>query len=835
MGEWRSSEFARDAPEPTSPDRGARVAAPALCAFACVIVGMVASRHLAFVPAAMWFALACGGSAVASAARGRGCAFALALAAAAFGGGWFALRVHERGGSTLDVVLAGHDGSAVRLRGVIVEGPEPIEQPPGALGGFARRGAGWRCELSVDSIAAGVEWRPSRGVVRLVCEDPSEPSFATGQRIEVLGEAQLAHDRRNPGMEARPLRRAMAHEAGFVRIPDASLVSVVPHATFLESLAGAVRAGLRAVRTRSERAIGGSSADPDSALLAALILGTQERALDDVRGAYTRVGLAHLLAISGFHLVVMTGALLLAIRLTGDRGRLEPALAASLIVVYLLIVPGRAPVIRAGVMVLALLMADAIGRRYHRLAVLAWICVGLLLWRPMDVFALGFQLSAGLTALLLWIGPRVQGWGMARVLRGTLPTRRPPLVEGWMRVRTAGAVALACWLVALPMVVHVTGLVSVLGVVSTLLVGPVIVAALWFGYSALVVGLAWPQAGEVIGDLARGLSTVASGTVARIDAVPMASVRLASMSLAWALAATLVAILWVRWVPRRSRVAWVVSGVVLGWGAVEAGTARLGSAVAFRMDTLDVGDGSCHLLRSADQAALWDCGASSFSFGRLELPRAIRALGAGRVERVIISHPNLDHYNALLDAIEPLGVREVVIGEAFERWASEKSDGPEAFTLSELARRGVEVRVVARGDRLTLAGVELECLWPERGAEFATANDGSLVLRVVVSTHEGERRVLLTGDSQDVMMQGLSLDPIGADVLELPHHGSFRPASEAFVEAVDPGVVVQSTGPARLWDNRWARVRIGRAWLVTARDGACSVEVRRRGEVAWGL
>ena len=48
---------------------------------------------------------------------------------------------------------------------------------------------------------------------------------------------------------------------------------------------------------------------------------------------------------------------------------------------------------------------------------------------------------------------------------------------------------------------------------------------------------------------------------------------------------------------------------------------------------------------------------------------------------------------------------------------------------------------------------------------------------------------------------------------------------------VNPTLVIQSTGPQRVNDARWNKVRRGRRWRTTAVDGAVSVEFLRDGSV----
>ncbi|MDO9445060.1 MAG: hypothetical protein Q7K37_07045, partial [Dehalococcoidia bacterium] len=100
------------------------------------------------------------------------------------------------------------------------------------------------------------------------------------------------------------------------------------------------------------------------------------------------------------------------------------------------------------------------------------------------------------------------------------------------------------------------------------------------------------------------------------------------------------------------------------------------------------------------------------------------------------------------------------------------------------------------GDRVRLGDrVSIEVLAPPvatRGRAHASSNDASLVLLVTV----GERRILLPADIEASAEAWLieSGQPLAADVLVVPHHGSRTSSTPAFVEAVAPAVAVVSAG-----------------------------------------
>src|SRR5690606_35256757 len=118
-----------------------------------------------------------------------------------------------------------------------------------------------------------------------------------------------------------------------------------------------------------------------------------------------------------------------------------------------------------------------------------------------------------------------------------------------------------------------------------------------------------------------------------------------------------------RWRDART---WALLGIALGWLGLEIQRAPgLRSDVALRIDSLSVGAGSCYLVRSDKAAMLWDCGSLRPGLGRTMIPRAIHRLGVWEVPTVVITHPDMDHYNALADVAPALGVRHIILGKAF--------------------------------------------------------------------------------------------------------------------------------------------------------------------------
>jgi competence protein ComEC len=317
------------------------------------------------------------------------------------------------------------------------------------------------------------------------------------------------------------------------------------------------------------------------------------------------------------------------------------------------------------------------------------------------------------------------------------------------------------------------------------------------------------------------------------EQLPFAWVRVPGVSVWWAIASTIVLALIVtgRWRWKRP-LSWIALLVVFLWGVLQP---RLTApTMPLRVVMLDVGDGSCVIVQSGNEAILWDCGSLDRRVGSAA-GRALRTLGVTRLQRVLVTHDNLDHFNGLPDLMESVAIDEV-------RITARLRDDPSPSWVrvrGALEARGTSIRTLQRGDTLMVGSASMEILWPDPVLiDGYDDNDTSLVALLDPEPGaDGSARLLLTGDiERDAMERLRALEPtlperFAGGVMELPHHGSAREAAHGFVDWLRPGVIVQSTGPSRLDDDRWAAQRAGRDWYTTARSGAVVVEFGDDGRV----
>ena len=145
--------------------------------------------------------------------------------------------------------------------------------------------------------------------------------------------------------------------------------------------------------------------DPESSLLAGILLGVDTGLTDQLQQAFKDTGTAHIIAISGFNMSIIAGVfVLLFSRFLGQRR--GAMLAVAGIILYTIMVGASAAVVRAALMGTLALFAVQVGRRQLALNTLLGVALLMCIWNRLYIWDVGFQLSFFATlGLILYADP----------------------------------------------------------------------------------------------------------------------------------------------------------------------------------------------------------------------------------------------------------------------------------------------------------------------------------------------------------------------------------------------------------------------------------------------
>ena len=241
-----------------------------------------------------------------------------------------------------------------------------------------------------------------------------------------------------------------------------------------------------------------------------------------------------------------------------------------------------------------------------------------------------------------------------------------------------------------------------------------------------------------------------------------------------------------------------------------------------RVAMLSVGMGNCVLVQFPDgKNLLFDAGSAwRPEVGSRVIAPALWSLGVRRLDCVVLSHGDADHYNGFADLARRIRVGRLALSPYFEQ------DEGAADCLREVSTGSVEVLRIGAGDRIAgFSGTEIAVLWPPRQPGLAkklSSNERSTLLRVRIGDCG---TVLLTGDfGQRAGALLLREEPdLAADVLQVPHHGLPDPIAAQLADAIMPGVAMIPGGERAANPSPYAAA--GARLLATDDCGMITVEL----------
>ncbi|HEA47214.1 MAG TPA: ComEC family competence protein [bacterium] len=210
-----------------------------------------------------------------------------------------------------------------------------------------------------------------------------------------------------------------------------------------------------------------------SSVLKGIMLGDKESLPPQVQENFLRTGTGHILVVSGLHVGLILLLLLILFRVLALPSRLAFLIVIPILGYYVLITGLRPPVIRATLMVIIGLVSLTIGRDTPLLAILSLACLIILLLNPLSLFDASFKLSFLAVAGIVYFTPFLE----IRLKRLPRWLKRPL------------AISLSAQLFILPLLAFYFNRLPLIGVITNLIVAPLITIVLALGFLSVALGM----------------------------------------------------------------------------------------------------------------------------------------------------------------------------------------------------------------------------------------------------------------------------------------------------------------------------------------------------------
>jgi competence protein ComEC len=684
--------------------------------------------------------------------------------------------------------------------------------------------------LDVEQIRDGAGWRTAGGLTRLRVAGELR-GVAAGDRVVIFAQLGRPVPPLNPGeydWQAHERRFRRNSELYCDHVRCVTVTSVAPSLGFDGWLAG--------VRGWCERQLTANVSTRDAPLVLATLLGDQERLSDSTKDAFLNTGAIHLLVVSGAHVALLATIIWWIVQGTplGNGTRLAVMLVT--VGVYALIVGLQPSVTRATILTVMTAVAFLTGRAPTMGNILGLAALAVFALNPCELFRSGTQFSFLAVAVLFLLAR----WNWRSEPRDPLK-RMVIAYYSWPQrvLRRTGQALVAMTIASLvvgvamaPLVAYHFHVVTPAGILLTPLAGPLIAVALAAGLGVVTIGWLIPPLGWALGWICGTSLHFAELLVQFAAEVPGSFFYTPGFPGWWLLAFYGVAGLWAalpRWRPgwhwqTSAALSWLAVGYAsIGFGRVAPETLR----VTF----LAVGHGTCTVLElPSGQTILYDAGSlGSPAAVTKSISSFLWSRGINRLDAVVLSHADIDHYNAMPGLLERFPIAVVYISPMmFDPVATGGDLTAPNYLRDCLDDAGIPMREIWMGDRLRTgdADVTIEVHHPTREGLMARDNANSLLLSV---EYDG-RRILLPGDLESPGIEQVIADPpLDCDILLAPHHGSPLSDPPGFAAWCSPEWVIFSGGDRdRTTLSQHSYQQAGAVVRHTAASGAISFDLQRQ-------
>lgn len=695
---------------------------------------------------------------------------------------------------------------AVCLRGTVLEPAFLVPAPPLDPGQSIPTPPKVGFVLQVKEVRDGETWIHVTGRC-VTYVDHAETLPRLGDTLRLYGDLATPSPPKNPGTYDAASRLRARRILAILRVQYEN--SCVPE----ENGGVSIFRTLETIRRGAQANLKRYTSESASPLATAMLLGFREDVELATEQTLLETGTMHILAISGMHIGLIAGAAYLAFRVLRFSNSLTAIGLIVFVCFYFCLTDQRAPALRATLLVCIASTAMLFHRKPLSVNTICATALVVLLCNPRELFQFGAQLSFLASSVFLWLP------SSRRFFSSILVTQTPgeeksgtPSVSRLLRekafqystrITDVFLFSFAVMFVSLPLILEQIHLVTPVA----LLVNPTLwlplTLALVSGLATMVLAWICPPLAGVTGMLASWSFEMLERWISYFHGLPGGHFWSPGPASWWLLGFYTVLVFLTLFPflrPRRRIVVtafalWCLFGLVGSW----VKSAERYFSDRLEIHVLSVGHGASTLLVTPEGKTLvYDAGCFSRPMISAEaLSQKLWRAGKRRIDKLVISHPDSDHFNAVPLLSERFAIGEVCVSP----YMFDKRADSVQYLKEVLEKRNIPVRVITSGEEIPLGkSVRIRVLHPnakERAHESdpeILSNSASVVL---LAEHRG-KRILLPGDLEtkrkSVPVTFLQEPATPCEAIMVPHHGGNSNLTDPLLQWSRPKSLLISGG-----------------------------------------
>jgi competence protein ComEC len=526
-----------------------------------------------------------------------------------------------------------------------------------------------------------------------------------------------------------------------------------------------IRDGLRAA----------SGGGDSGALIPGMVLGDTSLQSSTFKNEMRRSGLTHLVAVSGANFAIVSTFILYLMQFIFRKIPLRLGATAIFLIAFIALVRPSPSVLRAAAMAAVLLIAQGTHRGRDSLPALGFAIAAVVMADPWQSRDPGFALSVLATAGLLIAAPRL-------IEKFSLVMPKP--------LATVIATPLAATLFCAPVIVAISGQLSLMSIVANVLAAPAVAPLTIVGFVAALISPVLPSLSHLLLWCVKPLATWVAWIASVIS--DFSVITFATGAKSFFLVASVLALGY--FFNRKVVVTGLLILIAISWLVRFPGS-------DWQVANCDVGQGDSMVVNlGGHRAIVIDTGPDPIAEDR-----CLHQLGVKKIELLILTHVHADHVGGVDGAIRD---RTVVV-----QWFGNVRAGTRATFASD------------RGP------VTVDVLWPQgQWADDQTSDPNNSSIAVVLRAPDFS---LFAGGDMEPESQSQIAGIVGrVDIYKVCHHGS-RFQDESFTRTLSPTISVISVGAGNSYghpapETIQSLTRLGSRVLRTDLDGAIAIRANRQ-------
>lgn len=601
-------------------------------------------------------------------------------------------------------------------------------------------------------------------------------SYDYGDIVQINGVLQLPQEQRNPkGFDYR----AYLKRRGIYSIMTIRPFNIKKIGTGKISI---LQSCLQIFKHRAEVVFEKGIRGKEGDLLRTMILGEKWLLPPEIRLDFQNTGLSHILAISGLHVGFIVTMLIGLMQILPFSKKCSFMLQVAVLCLYCLLVGAAPSVMRATVMAVMLLGGKVVGRQPDPLNNLFIAALIILLFRPLDLFEVGFQLSFGAVLGIIFFSKYFREWLW--------------FLPRWMA--SGLSITLSAQLGVWPLIAYYFNTFSIVAVLANLIFVPLAGVIVNLGFGLMLGAQIIPPLIKIFGPLLKLLCSLLIKGNEVLAAMPWTFISVVSPSLLF-----IICYFAVLWLLSEERPRWLKKPLLWcsGLAVILLLFTILGPMLQkdLYMVFLDVGQGDCIYIRTPDKKhILIDGGGKSLDYtgsfhvgDDIVVPFLLKN-GIGHLDLVVMSHCHDDHIGGLVSVL-----RDIPVKTFMEYTPGEETDNYKQLKALVTAK-GIR-NIYANADATYRVGrdVWLDVIYPCANEQQLHSffhkgdNNRSLVLLL----RYDDTTILFTGDIEAEVEEHLYPGwEIPVDILKVAHHGSHTSSTDNWLEALQPQLAVIQVG-----------------------------------------